>query len=100
MVVLGHGDGPAAFLRLDRDDLFCQPPLRASVGSLLLALERECVLLLARDAVAPGDVVRRLRHREAGNRVEKTAHERIFELALAEPEPCSGAADHEDSLMS
>ena len=58
----------------------------------LLAAQRERVLLLARDAVLAGALLRGLRHEEAAVRIEQRFVQIVLELALAESKPRAQAA--------
>ena len=53
----------------DRRDLVLQPALRSRLGGLALRLDGECLLALARDAEALGDLLGGLAHREVELRV-------------------------------
>ena len=90
MLVAREDDGRLATLRdLDRSEFVGEAPRRVGLGPAPLALEREPVLVLARDAVLPRHVLRGLAHREGMvDRRETRIHEppadrRVVELLRA-----------------
>ena len=69
---------------LDRNDLLLEDPLRDGALGLLLALSREVVLLLARDAVVLGDVLGGDAHVDVLEGVHQPVmHHRVDHLRVA-----------------
>src|SRR5262245_35223779 len=79
---------------LDGNDFVAEASFIPCCCSKLLAAQGEFILRLPAESILAGEIFGGRGHGTAAIRVEQRDHQGIFEFALTEPEPPTGAPNH------